>query len=88
MTVEQAAQDLLDALESLFTNDFGGYQCNKDEALDIDGARSALEQALKQPPREWVELTRREIVAMEFPLDASVVDLAWAIETKLREKNT
>ena len=47
MTAEQAAQDLLDALEAMFMNDFGGYQCNRLEALDIDGARNQLEKALE-----------------------------------------
>ena len=47
MTVEQAAQDLLDALEEMYMNDFGGYQCNRLEALDIDSARNDLEKALE-----------------------------------------
>lgn len=48
MTVEQAAQELLDALDALYMNDFGGYQCNRSEALDIDDAIMALEKILKE----------------------------------------
>ena len=40
------------------------------------------------PNKQWVELSRGEIMSMELPVDASVVDLAWAIEAKVREKNT
>ena len=38
--------------------------------------------------KQWVELSRGEIMSMELPVDASVVDLAWAIEARVREKNT
>tara|TARA_R110000796_G_scaffold5791_5_gene21234 strand:+ start:488 stop:805 length:318 start_codon:yes stop_codon:yes gene_type:complete len=63
MPVEQAAQDLLAALESLYLNDFNGYQCNRDEGDDIDAARAKLEEALAQPQpqREWVVMTDEEI---------------------------
>lgn len=90
MTVEQAAMDLLISLESMYQNDFGGYQCNAGEAKDIDSARDRLEQALSNQAfskPSFNELTRGEIIAMELPADASVVDLAWAIETKVKEKN-
>ena len=46
MTIEQAARDLLEAMESLYMNDFGGYQCNSDDGDDIDIARRNLERAL------------------------------------------
>ena len=90
MTVEQAAEELLETLESMYQNDFGGYQCNAGEAKDIDAARDRLEQALSNQASNkpsFNELTRGEIIAMELPADASVVDLAWAIETKVKEKN-
>ena len=90
MTVEQAAKELLETLESMYMNDFGGYQCNAGEAKDIDAARDRLEQALSNQASNkpsFNELTRGEIIAMELPADASVVDLAWAIETKVKEKN-
>jgi hypothetical protein len=48
MTIEQAARDLLEAMESLYMNDFGGYQCNSDDGDDIDIARRNLEEALKR----------------------------------------
>lgn len=51
MTIEQAARDLLATMESLYTNDFGGYQCNRDDATDIDIARRNLEEALKEKNR-------------------------------------
>lgn len=89
MTIEQAAQDLLETLDSmLYMNDFGGLQCGKDDAVDIEAAIDTLEKALAQTKQhEWVELTRGEIMSMDLPADASVVDLAWAIEAKVREKN-
>jgi hypothetical protein len=46
MTIEQAARDLLESMESLYQNDFGGYQCNRDEATDISYAMNQLEEAL------------------------------------------
>ena len=90
MTVEQAAMDLLISLESMYQNDCGGYQCNAGEAKDIDVARDRLEQALSNQASNKLsfnELTRGEIISMELPADASVVDLAWAIEAKVKEKN-
>tara|TARA_R110000796_G_scaffold32293_1_gene84705 strand:+ start:490 stop:645 length:156 start_codon:yes stop_codon:yes gene_type:complete len=48
MTIEQAAKDLLEAMESLYLNDFNGYQCNSDDGGDIDIARGNLERALKE----------------------------------------
>ena len=47
MTTDQAAKELLQAMESLYRNDFNGLQCNRDEASDIDAARAKLEEALK-----------------------------------------
>ena len=38
--------------------------------------------------REWVELTRGDIISMEIPADASIVDIAWAIEAIIKKKNT
>ena len=46
MTIEQTARDLLEAMEVLYMNDFGGYQCNSDDGDDIDIARRNLERAL------------------------------------------
>ena len=52
MTVEQAAQDLLETLDSmLYMNDFGGLQCNRDDATDIEAAIDKLEQALADNKR-------------------------------------
>jgi hypothetical protein len=48
MTTEQAARSLLEAMESLYQNDFGGYQCSRDEATDISYAMAKLEEALKE----------------------------------------
>ena len=90
MTVEQTAKELLETLESMYMNDFGGYQCNAGEAKDIDAARTRLEQALSNQASSkptFNELTRGEVISMELPADASVVDLAWAIEAKVKEKN-
>ena len=85
MTVEQAAEELLETLESMYTNDFGGYQCNAGEAKDIDAARDKLGQALDN--RTFNELTQAEIMKMDLLSYTSVVDLAWAIEAKVKEKN-
>jgi len=85
MTVEQAAEELLETLESMYTNDFGGYQCNAGEAKDIDAARDKLGQALDN--RTFNELTQAEIMQMDLLSYTSVVDLAWAIEAKVKEKN-
>ena len=90
MTVEQASQDLLETLDlALYMNDFGGLQCNRDDATDIEAAIDTLEKALAQTKqREWVELTRGDIISMEIPADASIVDIAWAIEAIIKKKNT
>ena len=85
MTVEQAAEELLETLESMYMNDFGGYQCNAGEAKDIDAARDRLGQALDN--RTFNELTQGEIMQMDLLSYTSVVDLAWAIEAKVKEKN-
>jgi hypothetical protein len=85
MTVEQAAEELLETLESMYMNDFGGYQCNAGEAKDIDSARDRLGQALDN--RTFNELTQGEIMQMDLLSYTSVVDLAWAIEAKVKEKN-
>ena len=90
MTVEQASQDLLETLDfTLYMNDFGGLQCNKDDAVDIEAAIDKVERALAQTKQhEWVELTRGDIISMEIPADASIVDIAWAIEAIIKKKNT
>ena len=85
MTVEQAAEELLETLESMYQNDFGGYQCNAGEAKDIDAARDRLGQALDN--RTFNELTQDEIMQMDLLKYTSLVDLAWAIEAKVKEKN-
>ena len=85
MTVEKAAEELLETLESMYMNDFGGYQCNAGEAKDIDAARDRLEQALDN--RTFNELTQDEIMQMDLLKYTSVVDLAWAVEAKVKEKN-
>ena len=85
MTVEQAAEELLETLESMYMNDFGGYQCNAGEAKDIDASRDKLGQALDN--RTFNELTQDEIMQMDLLKYTSVVDLAWAVEAKVKEKN-
>ena len=85
MTVEQAAEELLETLESMYQNDFGGYQCNAGEAKDIDSARDRLGQALDN--RTFNELTQDEIMQMDLLKYTSVVELAWAVEAKVKEKN-
>ena len=85
MTVEQAAEELLETLESMYQNDFGGYQCNAGEAKDIDSARDRLGQALDN--RTFNELTQDEIMQMDLLKYTSLVDLAWAVEAKVKEKN-
>ena len=85
MTVEQTAEELFETLESMYMNDFGGYQCNAGEAKDIDAARDRLGQALDN--RTFNELTQDEIMQMDLLKYTSVVDLAWAIEAKVKEKN-
>jgi hypothetical protein len=85
MTVEQAAEELLETLESMYMNDFGGYQCNAGEAKDIDAARDRLGQALDN--RTFNELTQEEIMQMDLLKYTSVVELAWAVEAKVKEKN-
>ena len=85
MTVEQTAEELLETLESMYQNDFGGYQCNAVEAKDIDSARDRLGQALDN--RTFNELTQGEIMQMDLLKYTSLVDLAWAVEAKVKEKN-
>jgi hypothetical protein len=46
MTIEQAARNLLETMDFLYQNDFGGYQCNQDDATDISYAIAKLETAL------------------------------------------
>lgn len=46
MPIEQAATNLLEAMKPLYLNDFGGYQCNRDEAADIGDAMRNLEEVL------------------------------------------
>jgi len=48
MTVEQAAQELLDALELLYINQFGGLQADCGESLEISEAIEDLQNALKE----------------------------------------
>ena len=104
MTLEQAAQDLLETLHNmLYTNSFGGFQCTRDDAGDIEAAIGALGKALAQPvtqavpqiPQEhssnrtWVGLTDEE---QQQAYEQCQND-GWgvfynAIEAKLKEKNT
>ena len=37
--------------------------------------------------REWVELTRGDILSWEMPAAASVVEFVWFVERKISEKN-
>lgn len=37
--------------------------------------------------REWVELTRGDILSWEMPAASSVVEFVWFVERKIREKN-
>ena len=55
-----------------------------------DDASEALRQALEQPEREWVGLTDEEILeaAGIDGADTWVFETAYAIEAKLKEKNT
>ena len=48
--------------------------------------KAAVQAAVTK--REWVELTRGDIISMEIPADASIVDIAWAIEAIIKKKNT
>ena len=49
MTIEQAARDLLESMESLYMNDFGGLQAGRDATTDIQAAMGRLEASLAQP---------------------------------------
>ena len=52
MTLKKAAQDLLETLDSmLYINDFGGLQCSRDDATDIEAAIDKLERALADNKR-------------------------------------
>ena len=48
MTVEQAAQELLEVLELLYINEFGGWQAGCGESLEISEAIEDLQNALKE----------------------------------------
>ena len=37
--------------------------------------------------REWVELTRGDILSWEMPAVSSVVEFVWFVERKIRERN-
>ena len=86
MTLEQAAQDLLEILhDMLYTNSFGGFQCTRDDAGDIGAAIDALGKALAQPVtqavpqipqtdssnKQWIALTDEEID--QLSIDAGII---------------
>jgi hypothetical protein len=86
-TLREAAQIALDVLDDI-------NQCSLPPTgiplpAEIDEAMDSLRAALAQPQREWVGLTARERVEIgkNLPLHHSPLDLAKAIEAKLREKN-
>ena len=57
-------------------------------ALPLD-ARKILETAYyAQPKRQWVGLTDEELVELRETHEAHIFQLMFAIEAKLKEKNT
>jgi hypothetical protein len=63
----------------------------EDEEFNRVEREASLRKAAVQADvtkREWVELTRGDIISMEIPADASIVDIAWAIEAIIKKKNT
>ena len=57
------------------------------DVKDKAAAVYALRQALAQPKREWVGVTYDEVYEFVCTTD-SYINLARAIEAKLKEKNT
>ena len=51
-------------------------------------AAEALRQALAQPERKWVGLTKEEAREISLANRPYVVDMIAALEAKLKEKNT
>jgi hypothetical protein len=47
ITLEQASRDLLDALDALFENDFGGVEAGFAEAVDIFRAVAVVDYLLE-----------------------------------------
>ena len=101
MTLEQAAQDLLEILhDMLYTNSFGGFQCTRDDAGDIGAAIDALGKALAQPVtqavpqipqtdssnKQWIALTDEEM--NEITWGKTIYEILELFEAKLKEKNT
>ena len=70
--LRKAAEMALDALHNI-------DQSNNDDAIQ------ALRQALAQP--QWVEITKGECDEL-FRAASDHIEYAWAIEAKLKEKNT
>ena len=50
--------------------------------------KEALRQALAQPEREWVGLTKEEAREISLANRPYVIDMIAALEAKLKEKNT
>ena len=85
MTIREAAEQALEALQYIYT------ETTPEEDKYIDAAIASLCAALSQTPlkREWVGLTDEEVEDV-FPHAAFpwFFETVRAIETKLKEKNT
>jgi hypothetical protein len=81
MTDRELLQQALDALGNSL-----GLHIHNDE--DIEPVIEAIKTRLAQPEKEWVGLTKEEARKICVATVPYVVDMAAAIEAKLKEKNT
>jgi hypothetical protein len=88
MTKDEVLKLALDALEK--TNRFVWYGTHSEPIGQIaeqgNTAITAIKEALTQPQREWVGLTREEQYR-DDRRTAKEIEYANAIEAKLKEKN-
>jgi len=57
-------------------------------ADEVADAVKTIRQALAQPEREWVGLTKEEAREISLANRPYVIDMIAALEAKLKEKNT
>ena len=76
--LRKAAEMALEALD---------YEAEEEPDSIWKAERDALRQALAEPKREWFGLTDEEIDKVSGDVGYGYIDVAKAIEAKLKEKN-
>ena len=91
MTYEEALQiameELYDAVEILRRNNKGYHAHIEVQCNSLLTARNVLHKALEDK-REWVGLTKNEVMDIIAETFGSPYDVAVDVEAKLKEKNT